>query len=38
MTELPIAGVHSMQVTGRDEFMLIVSGPVGGQCSSLLCP
>jgi hypothetical protein len=27
MTELPVAGVHSMQVTGRDEFLLIVSGP-----------
>jgi hypothetical protein len=25
MLELPIAGVHSMQVTGRDEFLLIVS-------------
>jgi hypothetical protein len=24
MTELPIAGVHGMQVTGRDEFLLIV--------------
>jgi len=24
MTELPISGVHGMQVTGRDEFLFIV--------------
>jgi hypothetical protein len=27
MREVPVAGTHTMQVTGRDEFLLVVSGP-----------
>lgn len=28
MREVPVAGTHTMQITGRDEFLLIVSGPM----------
>jgi hypothetical protein len=34
LMEFPVSGIHLMQVTGRDEFLLIVSG----LCGTVGCP